>query len=603
MKTFTRPFVLALLALFSLACGGADPTGEPTCGSCRFDNGVGACVSGVCVLDSCNDGFFDMNEDLADGCEYRCVPDVSGVEICDGQDNDCDGRVDEGFRLMTDLFNCGGCGVICEAEHGTPVCVDGACALQDCDEGWLDCDPQIAGCETDRFDLGHCLSCGHACGFTSAAAHCDEEGCRMGDCEAGFYDLNSDSEDGCEYACAPDDEPTEICDLRDNNCDGGIDEGFDVQHDLEHCGGCDQRCAPLNAAAACLEGMCHLVSCDPGFGDCLEQVFGCETGLDTVANCGACGTACATPNGTSACTDHLCVIGACDEGWYDVNGDPVDGCEYRCTDFAEGPDLPDSGYVDSNCDGIDGEVSRAIFVAEVGVDNPECTMVSPCASLGHALARAEALGRRDIYLQVGTYIGRVELRSGIGVYGGYDRNWGRALHSTEGHETRVLGSSDGRGEPVVLEARFVGTQVANLELVAAAAAGASEGRGRSSYGVRAVGANLVLTDVMVRAGAGADGPAGGAGLDSGQLHGAANGSAGGAGREYETYCNDSARGGGGNAGGGNCGAIGNGGSGGAGGTMDDSCSGWPDLDATGGRNGSSAATRRAGAGGGAPGGS
>jgi hypothetical protein len=602
MNTVQRSvLVFALLSLVA-GCGSDDPTGSDECGTCRFDEGVGECLAGRCVLAACNSGFFDMNNDLKDGCEYPCDPDVAGVELCDRQDNDCDGRIDEGFRLMTDLHNCGACGVTCQGEHAVPVCIDGSCELQECEEGWLDCSVEVAGCETERFSLDHCLSCGHACAFTAAEALCDEEGCRMGDCHPGFYDINADPEDGCEYACDPDEEPTERCDLRDNNCDGQVDEDFDVQTDLEHCGACGQLCAPENAAAICSEGLCSMVACNPGFGDCNPQQFGCETALVSVLNCGACGQVCSAQNGTPGCSDALCVIDRCEPGWYDINGDTADGCEYRCTDFAEGPDLPDSGYVDSNCDGIDGEVARAVFVAETGVDNPECTQVSPCGTVAHAVALAEALGRRDVYLQAGTYQGRTSLRSGIGVYGGYDRAWSRASHREDGHETTVVGATDERGEPVVFEARFVSTTLANLELRAPDAFGSFEGRGRSSYVVRAVGASLVLTDVLLRAGAGADGSPGAAGQDSGQLHGAANGSTGGAGRRYETYCNDSARGGGGNAAGGNCGGVGNGGSGGAGGLMDRSCSGWPDLDATGGRSGSGASNRRAGAGAGGGGG-
>ena len=43
---------------------------------------------------TCPDGFWDVNGDPNDGCEYGpCTP--TGVEICDGTDNDCNGTVDE----------------------------------------------------------------------------------------------------------------------------------------------------------------------------------------------------------------------------------------------------------------------------------------------------------------------------------------------------------------------------------------------------------------------------------------------------------------------------------------------------------------------------
>ena len=34
-------------------------------------------------------------------------------ELCDLDDNDCDGEVDEDFDTQSDPFNCGGCGQEC----------------------------------------------------------------------------------------------------------------------------------------------------------------------------------------------------------------------------------------------------------------------------------------------------------------------------------------------------------------------------------------------------------------------------------------------------------------------------------------------------------
>jgi hypothetical protein len=51
----------------------------------------------------------------------------------------------------------------------------------------------------------------------------------MGRCRPGFYDVDARSDNGCEYGCTIDlSAPEETCDGRDNNCDGQIDEGLEL---------------------------------------------------------------------------------------------------------------------------------------------------------------------------------------------------------------------------------------------------------------------------------------------------------------------------------------------------------------------------------------
>jgi hypothetical protein len=138
---------------------------------CLLPRAIAQCTMGMCKVAMCDVGYYDLDRDAANGCEYACIP--SGVrELCDGRDNDCNGQVDEGINRMTDVSNCG--------------------------------------------------MCGNECRFTRAARMCVAGMCVMGACEDGYVDLNRNPMDGCEYACrmAP-----EICDGRDNDCDGMIDEG------------------------------------------------------------------------------------------------------------------------------------------------------------------------------------------------------------------------------------------------------------------------------------------------------------------------------------------------------------------------------------------
>lgn len=85
--------------------------------------------------------------------------------------------------LMSDPNNCGKCGVSCVIPASDAACVAGVCAVGTCAAGWSDCDLDVNnGCET-------ALPQGQACPFM----------CTMG---------------------AP-----EQCNLQDDNCDGGCDDG------------------------------------------------------------------------------------------------------------------------------------------------------------------------------------------------------------------------------------------------------------------------------------------------------------------------------------------------------------------------------------------
>ena len=48
-------------------------------------------------------------------------------------------------------------------------------------------------------------------------------------------------------------------------------------------------------------------------------------------------------------------------------------------------DLPDPAFLDTNCDGIDGTVDRAVFVATNGIDSNPGTRDAPCATVNAAI--------------------------------------------------------------------------------------------------------------------------------------------------------------------------------------------------------------------------
>jgi hypothetical protein len=76
------------------------------------------------------------------------APPAQPTEICDDNDNDCDGQADEDWNKMTDFFNCGACGNVCPLANAVSECVSGAC-FSTCDSGFASCDGNAAnGCET-----------------------------------------------------------------------------------------------------------------------------------------------------------------------------------------------------------------------------------------------------------------------------------------------------------------------------------------------------------------------------------------------------------------------------------------------------------------------
>ena len=273
----------------------SDPLNCAFCqNACRFDHATGLCLSSSCELGPCDEGFFNADRNDGNGCEYGCNLSRGGIEVCDDIDNNCDGQADEGFDFTRDPSHCGVCNFACIVDHATPDCDMGVCGVENCDAGWvnlngdprdgceLECVPSNGGVETcddldnncngqidELYDLQndveHCGTCQTLCQFDFAEPVCQRGGCEMGDCNEGHWNLNGGSDDGCEYACVLSFGGNEACDLADNNCDGQIDEGFDLTSDVINCGGCGNQCQIQSAQAACVLSTCVLAQCNEGF--------------------------------------------------------------------------------------------------------------------------------------------------------------------------------------------------------------------------------------------------------------------------------------------------------------------------------------------------
>ena len=80
--------------------------------------------------------------------------------------------------------------------------------------------------------------------------------------------------------------------------------------------------------------------------------------------------------------------------------------------------VPDADGVDSNCDGIDGDLARAVFVAQGGDDaTGDGTRESPLRSLGAALRRATEQGRTQVLVTAGNFSesATLQLADGVGI--------------------------------------------------------------------------------------------------------------------------------------------------------------------------------------------
>jgi hypothetical protein len=507
------------------------------CGACNqpcaFRNAGAVCDRGECTLALCAEGFYNPDEDAANGCEYQCVVTRGGVEFCDFVDNDCDGRIDEDTDLTSDAENCGGCG-------------------------------------------RSCLNL-----FPSAVGACVAANCAMAACNENYWDVNASPIDGCEYPCTPSNGSVESCDLVDNDCDGTPDEDFDLLTNVEHCGGCGRACVLDHASARCAGGSCFIAECNDGFYDVdgdaangceyactadnggLEACDGrdndCDGQIDedfdfqtSPENCGRCGNACVFGGGQGVCVGGNCQLSGCAAGFYDLDGQGANGCEYRC-DFQSDVDLPDWDGVDANCDGIDGNVNLAIFVSTTGNNVNPGTRERPVQTIGAGIALAARQFRSQVLVAAGTYSETVTLSEGIHLFGGYrpDLGWSRV---TDPSATRV------DGQPIALRALDIDqeTWVQNFTFVGANASGA----GQTSYAAYArdvADSALILSHNILRAGNGADGTngdGGGAGSNGGVGGGGATGgdgtgNGGDGGFAGGSACNSGGRGGRGGHNGGN----------------------------------------------------
>ncbi len=354
-------------------CNGAIDEGFGLQKACRA--GVGACQVGGTTI--CSASFVDV---ICNGS-----PGNPQEETCDGKDNDCDGQIDN-LPLGTGgtLMSCGGCNIACTAAANTvPACTAGGCSSA-CALGFVDADRLATnGCECAISNGGveTCDGVDNDCNgvideavtetfYTGPAGTLGVGVCDAGlkVCEGGKLIVKS----------VPRLPEAERCDGFDNDCNGRVDELFDLQGDFKNCGGCGITCNPGDG---CLAGRCQgaldagvgldapiingndggngspTTASDGGFvGPPPEMLALCpgQAGVQELctdlsrdrANCGGCGKLCGP---SEVCAGGRCVTGEnacgapkklcpdptnpsnafCTDPMYDPGN--CGGCSVRCT--------------------------------------------------------------------------------------------------------------------------------------------------------------------------------------------------------------------------------------------------------------------------------
>lgn len=230
-----------------------------------------------------------------------------------------------------------GSGRVCSVCTGPADCASGFFCV-DLDAGGKACLP---GCDATAPDCPGSFSCveregagefGSVCAPTGRPCCADGDGdmhgqgmdCMGSDCDDGNPDRNASA--------------LEVCDTIDNDCNDVVDDpsSLDLCPDL------------VNIAAMCMEGECSGTECRAGFGDCDEEMPGCETALTTATDCGACGTPCEAPGATTTCETGTCEISGCMTGFSDCDGNTENGCEVGPEATMACPDAMDLGTFDGD---------------------------------------------------------------------------------------------------------------------------------------------------------------------------------------------------------------------------------------------------------------
>jgi len=210
---------------------------------------TGACLLlAACKFDTSGLPAEHADGSVTDADASTCTP--TGAEVCNGLDDDCDNMTDEDFPTLgmpcdgDDADDCADGTFECNPAGDGVVCNDQPGALVEvCDGNDNDCD----GMTDEGFDVG---------------MPCDGPDSDL--CTEGVWQCDGAGDRECTDTS---DDTLETCNEIDDDCDGPIDEDFDLQGSVDTCGDCFTSCVAANGTTDCVAGHCT-PSCVTGAMDC-----------------------------------------------------------------------------------------------------------------------------------------------------------------------------------------------------------------------------------------------------------------------------------------------------------------------------------------------
>jgi len=276
------------------------------------ESGFSAHLIGALNADSDKDGVSVSAGDCNDS-DKTVFPAYNGKkaapELCDGKDNDCNGKVDDNFK-STDCTpssgssgqkgNCARGSTSCKS--GKVICIRNTPTVESCDGKDNDCDgntDEICDCKPNQTQS--CFS-----GTVGCTRSGNQHTCK-GICKAGTQSCVAGGKWGkCIGEISG---KKEICDGKDNNCDGSIDETFEGKG--KPCKVTGQKGPCEDGNTACINGkMACQPKVRPGKEICDGKDNNCDGKVDETFE--EKGKPCQVPNQKGPCAEST--YSACTKG-------------------------------------------------------------------------------------------------------------------------------------------------------------------------------------------------------------------------------------------------------------------------------------------------